>query len=87
MIPSSSPPAGRFVHVYEAPSFVPHTARIVDLVAKSRLPALYGMKTYVQAEGLMSYEPDHRASQRRAGIMVGKSLRGSGRPTYPQSLR
>jgi hypothetical protein len=24
MIPSSSPPAGRFVHVYEAPSFVPH---------------------------------------------------------------
>jgi putative ABC transport system substrate-binding protein len=59
------------------PSFVPYTARIVELVAKSRLPAIYGMRTYVQADGLMSYAPAPLDSQRRAGIMVGKILKGA----------
>jgi putative ABC transport system substrate-binding protein len=63
--------------VGQDPSFVPHTARIVELVAQSRLPAIYLNRPYVQAGGLMSYEPDPLAIQRRAGIMVGKILKGA----------
>jgi putative ABC transport system substrate-binding protein len=58
-------------------SFMPHRARIVELVAASRLPAIYLHRPYVQAGGLMSYEPDPLAIQRRAGIMVGKILQGA----------
>ena len=63
--------------VGQDPSFVPHTARIVELVAKSRLPAIYLNSPYVKVGGLMSYEPDPLAIQRRAGIMVGKILKGA----------
>ena len=31
---------------------------IVDLVAKSRLPAIYGVREYVEAGGLMAYATD-----------------------------
>jgi len=58
-------------------SFLPYRARIVELVAASQLPAIYFQKPYVQAGGLMSYEPDPLAMQRRAGIMVGKILQGA----------
>ena len=40
------------------PLFLEHRARIVDLAAKERLPALYDVKEFVLAGGLMSYGPD-----------------------------
>jgi putative ABC transport system substrate-binding protein len=58
-------------------SFVPHRARIVELVAATRLPALYAYNLYVEAGGLMSYESDNVALNRRAGVMVGKLLNGT----------
>jgi putative ABC transport system substrate-binding protein len=58
-------------------SFLPHRARLVELVAASQLPAIYLHRPYVHAGGLMSYEPDPLAMQRRAGIMVGKILQGA----------
>src|SRR5438876_689617 len=35
--------------------FLLHRARIVDLAAKSRLPAMYGTREFVDAGGLMVY--------------------------------
>ena len=65
------------LYVAQDPSFIPHTTRIVELVAARRLPAIYLYRTYVQAGGLMSYEMDPLDIQRRAGVMVGKILRGA----------
>ena len=36
----------------------PYRQLIVDLVEKSRLPAMYGYREYVEAGGLMAYEAD-----------------------------
>jgi putative ABC transport system substrate-binding protein len=65
------------LYVAQDPSFIPHTMRIVELVATRRLPAMYLNRPYVQVGGLMSYEPDSLAIRRRAGVMVGKILRGT----------
>jgi putative ABC transport system substrate-binding protein len=58
-------------------SFVPYRARIVELVATTRLPAIYPYASYVEAGGLMSYEPDNLAMNRRAGMLVGHILHGT----------
>ena len=38
--------------------FLNDVARIVDLAAKRRVPAMYGSKEHVDAGGLMSYAPN-----------------------------
>jgi putative tryptophan/tyrosine transport system substrate-binding protein len=55
----------------------PHRTRIVELVAASRLPATYGLRTFVEAGGLMSYTLDSAARDRSASVMVDKILRGT----------
>jgi len=57
--------------------FTPHRTRIVELVAASRLPATYNVRSFVEAGGLMSYNVDSAALRRRAAIMVGKILGGA----------
>jgi putative ABC transport system substrate-binding protein len=59
------------------PPFSSYQAQIVDLVAKSQLPAVYPFRSYVVAGGLMSYEADCPALARRAGDFVGKILQGA----------
>jgi putative ABC transport system substrate-binding protein len=59
------------------PALEPHRARIVELVGASRLPATYGMRTFVEAGGLMSYTADSATQARSASVMVGKILRGT----------
>ncbi len=54
-----------------------HRARIVDLAAKSRLPALYAMRGAAEAGGFMSYGPDLRDLFRRAATYVDKILKGA----------
>jgi putative tryptophan/tyrosine transport system substrate-binding protein len=58
-------------------ALVPHRTRIVELVAASRLPATYGLRTFVEAGGLMSYTVDSAARDRSASVMVDKILRGT----------
>jgi ABC-type uncharacterized transport system substrate-binding protein len=58
-------------------SFDPHRTRIVELVATTRLPAIYAFASYVEAGGLMSYEMDWPVVAQRAGVMVGKILNGT----------
>src|SRR5262249_27078925 len=57
-----------------------HRARIADLAAKHRLPALYGHSLYVEAGGLMSYGPSLFDANHLAASYVGQILKG-GKPT------
>ncbi len=55
----------------------PLRGRIVDLAAKRRLPAMYSWKMYVDAGGLMSYEPSLPDLYRRVATYVDKILKGA----------
>ena len=51
--------------------------RLVELVAKSRLPAMYFAREFVDAGGLMAYASNYRDQYRRAAIYVDKILKGA----------
>jgi putative tryptophan/tyrosine transport system substrate-binding protein len=50
---------------------------IVDLAAKSRLPAIYPQREFVEAGGLMSYGPPWEAFYHRAAYYVDRILKGA----------
>ena len=50
---------------------------IVELAEKSRLPAIYPFKMFVEAGGLMSYGIDVAALGHRVADMVGQILKGA----------
>jgi putative ABC transport system substrate-binding protein len=49
----------------------------VDLAVKHRLPAIYAVKPFVDAGGLMYYGPDRFDQNRRAGVLIDKILKGA----------
>jgi putative tryptophan/tyrosine transport system substrate-binding protein len=51
--------------------------RIVDFAAMSRLPAIYGLREFVDAGGLMAYGADLRDLFRRAATYVHRILDGA----------
>jgi putative ABC transport system substrate-binding protein len=51
--------------------------RLVDLAAKNRLPAMYPLREFVDAGGLMAYGPDLADVFRRAATYVDKILKGA----------
>jgi len=54
-----------------------HEKRIIDLAAKSRLPAIYPNTRYVEAGGLMTYSENRSEMFRRAAEIVDKILKGT----------
>jgi putative tryptophan/tyrosine transport system substrate-binding protein len=50
---------------------------IVELAEKNRLPAIYPMKVFVEAGGLMSYGIDEAEIGRHAAAMAGQILKGA----------
>src|SRR5712692_10022611 len=54
-----------------------HRARIVEFAAKSRLPAMYPDREFVDAGGLMSYGVDVPDLWGRAAVYVDKILKGA----------
>jgi putative tryptophan/tyrosine transport system substrate-binding protein len=54
-----------------------YRTRIVNLAAKSRLPAMYNNSRFVEDGGLMSYASDQRVEFRRAALYVDKILKGA----------
>ncbi len=59
------------------PVFDNDPRRLVELVARHRLPAIYSFRSYVEAGGLMSYGPDIPDLFRRAATYVDKILKGA----------
>jgi putative ABC transport system substrate-binding protein len=59
------------------PIFFSQRERIVDLAARSRLPAMYFFRDFVAAGGLMSYGPSDTDLYRRAATYVDKILKGA----------
>ena len=51
--------------------------RIVAFAAKSQLPAMYGVRRYVEMGGLMAYGPNLPELHHRAAYYVDKILRGA----------
>jgi ABC-type uncharacterized transport system substrate-binding protein len=51
--------------------------QVVELAVKSRLPAIYGSQTIVEAGGLMSYGVNNLDLDRRAATYVDKILKGA----------
>ena len=49
---------------------------LAQLAAKSRLPAIYGLREHVDAGGLLAYGPNLSDSFRRAAIYVDQILKG-----------
>jgi ABC-type uncharacterized transport system substrate-binding protein len=65
--------------------FLLHPARVVDLAAKHRLPAMYGVRELVEAGGLMFYGPSMRDGFRRAATYVDKILKGANPSEHSRS--
>ena len=68
--------ADGLVHI-DTPLFTTHRARLAELAAKSRLPAIWAHSTIVEAGGLMSYGTYIPALFRRAAIHVDRVLKGT----------
>ena len=58
------------------PFFDSQRERIVSLAAQHAVPMIANLREYVAAGGLMSYGPSLPDSYRRAGIYVGRVLKG-----------
>jgi len=59
------------------PLTVRYRARISELAAKNRLPAMYGLREFADAGGLMAYGPNVVDLCRRAANYVDKILKGA----------
>ena len=55
---------------------ITNQSRLLTLTAASRLPAMYGMREFVDSGGLMSYGPNLVEMYKRAAYLVDKILRG-----------
>ena len=51
--------------------------RLAELAARSRLPAMYELRQYVEAGGLISYGADINEIWRRGAVFVDKILKGA----------
>jgi putative tryptophan/tyrosine transport system substrate-binding protein len=65
------------------PLFTAERRQIVDLVAKSRVPAIYGDALFIEDGGLMAYGPSMADLYRRAAALVAKVLRGTNSADIP----
>ena len=50
---------------------------IIDLVNKNAVATMFGAREFVDIGGLMSYGPNYPDMYRRAGVYVGRILKGA----------
>lgn len=65
------------VNILESVFFAANRVHIVDAARKTRLPAIYQSRAFVDAGGLMSYGPHFPDLFRRAASYVDKILKGA----------
>ncbi len=63
--------------VLRDPVLITNQARLLTLAATARLPAMYGMREFVDSGGFMSYGPSLVEMYRRAAYLVDKILKGA----------
>jgi putative ABC transport system substrate-binding protein len=63
-----------------------HREQIAEFAVKHRLPSMFGLSTYVEAGGLMSYGPRLEDVYRRIPVHVDKILRGAKPAEVPTEL-
>jgi len=57
--------------------FLSQRRQMAELATKRRLPAVYGVREYAEAGGLMAYGANHIDLVRRAATFVDKILKGA----------
>jgi len=65
------------VLVFAGGMLTPQAPRIVELAARSRLPAMYELSRFVELGGLISYSADLNEIWRRAATYVDRILKGA----------
>jgi putative tryptophan/tyrosine transport system substrate-binding protein len=65
------------IMVADIGELIPYRQLIVELVEKSRLPAMYGLREFVEVGGLMAYEADFGEAARRMADDVHEILNGA----------
>jgi putative ABC transport system substrate-binding protein len=63
--------------VSDEPEHGIYRATIIELAAKGRIPAIYPVRDFVEAGGLMAYSPDLADIFRRVANLIDKILRGA----------
>jgi len=63
--------------VRASPFSTENAKRIVELAAQHRLPAMYDVRSFVEAGGLLSYGPNNLEIFRRAAFYVDRILKGA----------
>jgi putative ABC transport system substrate-binding protein len=63
--------------VLAGPVLTPQRTQVVELAAKSGLPAIYNFSAFVDAGGLMTYGVSQSDLSRRAATYVDKILKGA----------
>jgi len=63
--------------VQVSPLTADNTERIIELAAQHRLPAMYDVRSFVEAGGLVSYGPSLAEMFRRAAYYVDRILKGA----------
>ncbi|MET3841789.1 ABC-type uncharacterized transport system substrate-binding protein [Bradyrhizobium sp. OAE829] len=59
------------------PLFITSRAQLVALSAHHAVPAIYFLRDFVEAGGLMSYGPDYADAYRQTGVYIGRILKGT----------
>jgi putative tryptophan/tyrosine transport system substrate-binding protein len=68
------------------PFFDGHRGRLITFAARNSIPAVFAWREFVEAGGLMSYGTNLADSYRRAGVYVGRVLKGEKPSDLPIAL-